>query len=240
MDLATSDESESRFSAYVEGLVSVIGHADRAGPLRDYCVGLMMPCERKSVEPMAAITAPERKSSASSATRAFRSRCRFRSIRPRRPQKPSRVLLPSGRKLDRSCHSRSRALPRKNCSAAAAPLPLPPPTQPSTAPSRRASRPRRRAVGLTISVGRVARSMSSRARSSRQRLTQRRRMPAPNPPSLPSARRRWMPTLRSRSRPSVGRAHDPNPSPWSNSARTSHSSDSPASSRFPAMPGSLS
>ena len=123
---------------------------------------------------------------------------------------------------------------------AAAPLPLPPPTQPSTAPSRRASRPRRRAVGLTISVGRVARSMSSRARSSRQRLTQRRRMPAPNPPSLPSARRRWMPTLRSRSRPSVGRAHDPNPSPWSNSARTSHSSDSPASSRFPAMPGSLS
>lgn len=54
------DGSESRFAAYVEGLVSVIGHADRAKPLRDYCVGLMMPCERKSVEPMAAITAPER------------------------------------------------------------------------------------------------------------------------------------------------------------------------------------
>jgi SRSO17 transposase len=46
--------------AYVEGLTSVIGHADRAKPLRDYCVGLMLPCERKSVEPMAAITAPER------------------------------------------------------------------------------------------------------------------------------------------------------------------------------------
>ena len=44
----------------VEGLTSVIGHADRAKPLRDYCLGLMMPCERKSVEPMAAITAPER------------------------------------------------------------------------------------------------------------------------------------------------------------------------------------
>jgi SRSO17 transposase len=40
--------------------VSVIGHADRAGPPRDYCVGLMLPCERKSVEPMAAVTAPER------------------------------------------------------------------------------------------------------------------------------------------------------------------------------------
>jgi SRSO17 transposase len=51
---------ESRFASYVEGLVSAIGHQDRAGPLRDYCVGLMMPGDRKSVEPMAAITAPER------------------------------------------------------------------------------------------------------------------------------------------------------------------------------------
>src|SRR5437870_13064017 len=52
--------SEGRFSAYVEGLVSVIGHADRAKPLRDYCVGLLMPGERRSVEPMAAVTAPHR------------------------------------------------------------------------------------------------------------------------------------------------------------------------------------
>ncbi|KRQ96837.1 IS701 family transposase [Bradyrhizobium valentinum] len=52
--------SEARFSAYVDGLVSVIGHADRARPLRDYCQGLMLPCGRKSVEPMAAVTAPER------------------------------------------------------------------------------------------------------------------------------------------------------------------------------------
>ena len=47
-----------RFVRYVEELVSVIGHADRAGPFRDYCTGLVMPGERKSVEPMAAITAP--------------------------------------------------------------------------------------------------------------------------------------------------------------------------------------
>ena len=60
MDHPISTDSASRFEAYVEGLVSVIGHADRARPLRDYCVGLMMPCERKSVEPMAAVTAPER------------------------------------------------------------------------------------------------------------------------------------------------------------------------------------
>jgi SRSO17 transposase len=60
MGLAKSGDVASRFSAYVEGLTSVIGHADRAKPLRDYCTGLMMPCDRKSVEPMAAITAPER------------------------------------------------------------------------------------------------------------------------------------------------------------------------------------
>jgi SRSO17 transposase len=54
------DTSESRFEAYVEELASVIGHADRARPLRDYCTGLMMPCERKSVEPLAAVTAPGR------------------------------------------------------------------------------------------------------------------------------------------------------------------------------------
>ena len=53
-------ESERRFSTFIEGLVSVLGHADRAGPLRAYCLGLMMPCGRKSVEPLAAMTAPER------------------------------------------------------------------------------------------------------------------------------------------------------------------------------------
>ena len=52
--------TESRFAAYVEELVSVIGHKDREGPLRDYCTGLLLPCERKSVEPMAAVTAPDR------------------------------------------------------------------------------------------------------------------------------------------------------------------------------------
>ena len=54
------DGSESRFETYVEGLVGAIGHSDRAGPLRDYCLGLLMPGERKSVEPMAAVTAPAR------------------------------------------------------------------------------------------------------------------------------------------------------------------------------------
>jgi SRSO17 transposase len=60
MNLRHGGDSEARFAAYVEGLASVIGHADRAGPLRDYCTGLMLPGERKSVEPMAARTAPAR------------------------------------------------------------------------------------------------------------------------------------------------------------------------------------
>ena len=60
MGLTKSGDVASRFSAYIKGLASVIGHAGRAKPLRDYCTGLMMPCDRKSVEPMAAMTAPER------------------------------------------------------------------------------------------------------------------------------------------------------------------------------------
>ena len=58
--MGLADDGGSRFAAYVEGLASVIGHKDREGPLRHYCLGLMMPCERKSVEPMAAVTAPGR------------------------------------------------------------------------------------------------------------------------------------------------------------------------------------
>src|SRR5215213_2201743 len=58
--MVSHDSSEVRFADYGAALVGVIGHADRATPLRDYCTGLLMPAERKSVEPMAAITAPAR------------------------------------------------------------------------------------------------------------------------------------------------------------------------------------
>jgi hypothetical protein len=47
--------SEARFAAYVEQLGTALGHADRREPLHDYCLGLLMPIERKSVEPMAAL-----------------------------------------------------------------------------------------------------------------------------------------------------------------------------------------
>jgi len=49
---------ERRFAAYIEGLAKAAGHADRIVPLKNYCTGLLLPGERKSVEPMAARLAP--------------------------------------------------------------------------------------------------------------------------------------------------------------------------------------
>jgi SRSO17 transposase len=44
----------------MDGLAQAAGHADRSYPLRSYCKGLLLPGERKSVEPMAARLAPDR------------------------------------------------------------------------------------------------------------------------------------------------------------------------------------
>ena len=52
--------SESRFAAYVEAITSALGHADRAAPFQSYCAGLLLPGDRKSVEPMAARVQPAR------------------------------------------------------------------------------------------------------------------------------------------------------------------------------------
>ncbi len=49
-----------RFRAYAERLAQSLGHADRHEPLRGYLTGLVLPGARKSVEPMAAVVAPER------------------------------------------------------------------------------------------------------------------------------------------------------------------------------------
>ena len=46
--------SEVRFQAYLSTLSEVIGHADRIEPLHRYCTGLLLPGERKSIEPVAA------------------------------------------------------------------------------------------------------------------------------------------------------------------------------------------
>lgn len=52
--------SESRFAAYVEAITSALGHADRFAPFQSYCAGLLLPGQRKSVEPMAARIHPAR------------------------------------------------------------------------------------------------------------------------------------------------------------------------------------
>ena len=43
----------------MEGLAGAAGHSDRKVPMKNYCMGLLLPGERKSVEPMAARLAPD-------------------------------------------------------------------------------------------------------------------------------------------------------------------------------------
>lgn len=50
---------EDRFAAYMNGLAQAAGHTDREEPIKAYCKGLLLPGERKSVEPMAARLAPD-------------------------------------------------------------------------------------------------------------------------------------------------------------------------------------
>jgi SRSO17 transposase len=50
---------QKRFAAYMDGLAKAAGHSDREIPLRNYCTGLLLRGERKSVEPMAARLAPD-------------------------------------------------------------------------------------------------------------------------------------------------------------------------------------
>ena len=59
MDLRATKGVASRFAEYIEQLTEAVGHADRHGPLAAYCTGLLLPGDRKSVEPMAARLAPD-------------------------------------------------------------------------------------------------------------------------------------------------------------------------------------
>ena len=52
--------SEQRLQEYLSRLTAVLGHADRKQRLVGYCTGLLLPDERKSVEPMAARLDPAR------------------------------------------------------------------------------------------------------------------------------------------------------------------------------------
>ena len=57
--LSAPGPQERRFAAYIEGLATAAGHEDRQAPLKNYCKGLLLPGERKSIEPMAARLDPE-------------------------------------------------------------------------------------------------------------------------------------------------------------------------------------
>src|SRR3989440_10972718 len=51
---------QKRFAAYLNRLAQAAGHLDRVVPLKSYCTGLLLPGERKSVEPMAAPLCPDK------------------------------------------------------------------------------------------------------------------------------------------------------------------------------------
>src|SRR5215217_9711744 len=51
---------EARLAAYLEAIAAGLGDVRRAASARAYCTGLLLPGERKSVEPMAARIAPDR------------------------------------------------------------------------------------------------------------------------------------------------------------------------------------
>jgi SRSO17 transposase len=55
----SSEARQRRLGEYLGGLCEAAGHADRTVPLEFYCKGLLLPGERKSVEPMAARLAPD-------------------------------------------------------------------------------------------------------------------------------------------------------------------------------------
>lgn len=60
MSLRQQDFSRpaDRLLAYLDGLTETAGHADRRAPMENYTKGLLLPIERKSVEPIAARLAP--------------------------------------------------------------------------------------------------------------------------------------------------------------------------------------
>jgi SRSO17 transposase len=58
-NLAPGGAQQRRFAAYLDSLAQAAGHADRIAPLKSYCTGLLLPGERKSIEPMAARLAPQ-------------------------------------------------------------------------------------------------------------------------------------------------------------------------------------
>jgi SRSO17 transposase len=59
-NLDLSRAAERRLDDYLDAIAGALGHADRVGPARAYCTGLLLPGARKSIEPLAARLAPQR------------------------------------------------------------------------------------------------------------------------------------------------------------------------------------
>src|SRR5260370_7550908 len=57
--LPAPGQQERRFEEYIEGLAIAGRHEDRHTPLKNYCKGLLLRGERKSIEPMAARLDPK-------------------------------------------------------------------------------------------------------------------------------------------------------------------------------------
>lgn len=56
--MATRD-ADQKCKSCLDGLCEALGHADPEAGLKDYCRGLLLPLERKSVEPLAAHVDPQ-------------------------------------------------------------------------------------------------------------------------------------------------------------------------------------
>ena len=56
---SASGAQQQRFAVCLNSVAHAAEHLDRAAPLKAYCTGLLLPGERKSIEPLAARLAPE-------------------------------------------------------------------------------------------------------------------------------------------------------------------------------------
>jgi SRSO17 transposase len=86
--------SEQRLQEYLSHLTAMLGHADRKARLVSYCTGLLLPGERKSVEPMAARLDPAQVPSLHQALHHFVATAAWRAMKPCSPPSVSRCCRP--------------------------------------------------------------------------------------------------------------------------------------------------
>lgn len=75
--MPTSTGRERRLESYLERLGDALGHADRRKPCADYVIGLLVPGDRKSMEPIASRVEPKRVSAEHQSLQHFVSESRW-------------------------------------------------------------------------------------------------------------------------------------------------------------------